>query len=99
MALGSLVNAAVLAEYLAVDVEYVYRHADELGARRLGTGPKARLRFSIAEVDARLTACPPGRESDAAQTRTVEPKTRVCQRQGLGSSVRLLPIRGQEAPL
>ena len=36
----SLVDARALAEYLGVSVGYVYEHAAELGARRLGSGPR-----------------------------------------------------------
>src|SRR5690242_13253040 len=46
-----LLTPAEVAGYLAVDRSYVYEHADELGARRLGTGPKARLRFALEDVD------------------------------------------------
>jgi hypothetical protein len=52
-----LVDAQAVADYLAVDRGWVYAHAGELGARRLGEGPKARLRFSLDEVDALLTPC------------------------------------------
>jgi hypothetical protein len=37
-----------------VSVDYVYAHARELGAIRLGEGPKARLRFDLATVERRL---------------------------------------------
>jgi excisionase family DNA binding protein len=43
--LSRLLTPAELAEYLSVERSYVYEHASELGAIRLGTGPKARLRF------------------------------------------------------
>lgn len=36
-----------LAEALRVSVDYVYAHAVDLGALRLGDGPKARLRFDL----------------------------------------------------
>lgn len=42
---GPLVDAATLADMLGVDRSYVYAHADELGAIRLGEGSKPRLRF------------------------------------------------------
>lgn len=42
---GRLVDAATLADVLGVDRSYVYAHADELGAIRLGEGSKPRLRF------------------------------------------------------
>jgi len=41
----ALVDAASVAEHLGVSRDYVYEHADDLGARRLGSGPRARLRF------------------------------------------------------
>lgn len=51
---GSLLSAAQVAERFNVDRDWVYAHADELGARRLGTGPKPRLRFDPGEVAAYL---------------------------------------------
>jgi hypothetical protein len=44
---GRLVDAATLAGALGVDRSYVYAHADELGAVRLGGGSKPRLRFDL----------------------------------------------------
>lgn len=52
---GPLVTAAELADLLAVSRDYVYEHADELGALRLGSGPKARLRFDPAAVREAMT--------------------------------------------
>jgi hypothetical protein len=83
-----------LAAYLDVSVALVCEHADELGARRLGPGPKPRLRFSVAELDSRLTTCPASRESESPDTGTVEPKPRRRRSSGLGSGAELLPIRG-----
>jgi hypothetical protein len=57
-----LVDVRELATYLSVEPSWVYEHAAELGARRLGTRPKARRRFDLAEVDERLRACPGSRE-------------------------------------
>lgn len=42
-----LVGARELAEELGVSTDYVYAHATELGAIRLGAGPKARIRFDL----------------------------------------------------
>jgi hypothetical protein len=47
-------TAHAVARHLCVDVSYVYEHAAELGARRLGHGPKARLRFRLDLVDQAL---------------------------------------------
>lgn len=44
---GCMVDAATLAGALGVDRSYVYAHADELGAVRLGGGLKPRLRFDL----------------------------------------------------
>jgi hypothetical protein len=40
-----LVDARELAALLGVSMDYVYEHATELGALRLGSGRKARIRF------------------------------------------------------
>ncbi len=42
-----LVDARELAARLGVSRDYVYAHADELGAVRLGGGSKPRLRFDL----------------------------------------------------
>ena len=80
-----LVDAQTLAAYLGVSVGYVYEHADLLQARRLGTGPKARLRFSIPDVDAALTNdC-----SDSRRSHATKPHQRTqCPQPGA-----LVPIR------
>jgi hypothetical protein len=44
---GGLLNPKELAEELNVSLDYVYEHAADLGAMRLGDGPKARLRFEL----------------------------------------------------
>jgi len=52
-----------LALALNVSLDYVYAHASELGAMRLGDGPKARLRFDLATARDALCArrgLPPG---------------------------------------
>lgn len=43
----SLLDPKELAAALRVSVDYVYAHAADLGAMRLGDGPKARLRFDL----------------------------------------------------
>jgi hypothetical protein len=42
-----LVDARELAGELGVSIDYVYAHATKLGAMRLGSGPKARIRFDL----------------------------------------------------
>jgi hypothetical protein len=43
-----LLDAAQLAHRLGVSRDWVYDHANELGALALGSGPRARLRFDLA---------------------------------------------------
>jgi hypothetical protein len=50
------VDAATLARALSVERAWVYVHARELGALRLGDGPKARLRFDLERARAALVA-------------------------------------------
>jgi hypothetical protein len=51
-----LVDASTLAVELGVERSWVYEHANELHPIRLGTGPKARLRFDARIVRATLIA-------------------------------------------
>jgi hypothetical protein len=89
-----LVDVGVVAEYLAVERGWVYEHSELLGARRLGSGPRARLRFSLAEIDERLSACSTGRESGSPEpASTLASKPR--RRRRSGTTVELLPIRGR----
>jgi hypothetical protein len=91
-----LVDAAALAVHLSVDRSYVYEHATELGAIRLGSGPRARLRFDLEDVRRRLsaTSCSASRESEAvdpAPTAGLRPR----RRRQTGTTAQLLPIRGR----
>ncbi len=88
------VDAAAVAAHLDVERDYVYAHADELGAVRLGTGPKARLRFRLSEVEERLNACSTGRRSAPPDSRP-EAGLVGSSRRRSGTSVDLLPIRGR----
>lgn len=45
-----LIDAAEVARRHGMSRDWVYEHADELGACRLGSGPRARLRFAPAVV-------------------------------------------------
>jgi hypothetical protein len=87
-----LVDATELARRFGIERSWVYSHAIELGAVKLGSGPKPRLRFD-PEIAARVlrkvgevaAADPPARSGE-----------RAGQPQSHGrSAVRLLPIHGQ----
>jgi hypothetical protein len=87
-----LVDAAELARRFGIDRSWVYSHAIELGAVKLGDGTKPRLRFD-PEIAARVlwrvgegsAADPPARSGERAG----QPPRRG------GGEVRLLPIRGR----
>jgi predicted DNA-binding transcriptional regulator AlpA len=51
-----LLTAAEVSEWWGVERSWVYAHASELGARRLGAGERPRLRFDPHEVDERLAS-------------------------------------------
>ena len=53
-----LVTAAEIAKRFHVDRSWVYGNASRLGAVRLGSGPKARLRFDADHVAAVLAEAP-----------------------------------------
>jgi hypothetical protein len=49
-----LIGAGELARKLKVERPWVYRHWRELGGFRLGEGPRAPLRFELAQAVARM---------------------------------------------
>jgi hypothetical protein len=86
-----LVDAAELARRLGIERSWVYSHAIELGAVKLGKGAKPRLRFDpevaaqvLRKVDGKPAADPPARSGK-----------RAGQPQGSEGRVELLPIRGR----
>jgi hypothetical protein len=91
---AGLVGVTAVADYLDVSAGWVYEHAEELGVRRLGSGPKARLRFDLEEVDRRLASCSAGRRSEAVSEGVAAPIRRRRGPRGLGTGAPLLPIRG-----
>jgi hypothetical protein len=77
-----LVDAAAVAEMLGVDRDWVYAHARDPGAIRLG-GPRGRVRFDVRKVEGALARAEPS------------PKTSRPARRGIpgrgGESADLLP--------
>lgn len=69
-----LVDAATLARMLGVERDWVYAHAGQLGAVRLG-GPRGRLRFDLATLGDRLAA-PAGSAAAGAVPRAARPRRR-----------------------
>ncbi len=84
-----LVDAAELARRLGIERSWVYSHAIELGAVKLGDGAKPRLRFD-PEVAVRVLR-------KVGEVPTADPPTRSGERagqpQGSEGRVALLPIR------
>ncbi len=62
-----LVSAAEVARELHVGRQWVYEHAGELGARRLGDGPRGRLRFDLETVRA-ASVCLASKQSHGRNT-------------------------------
>jgi hypothetical protein len=88
-----LLNAAELAKRFSIERTWVYRHAIELGALKLGDAPGARLRFDpeIASRVLRRLGEPP------AQPTAPPPRSNPRSRRRLPRKVPLLPIRGRVA--
>ena len=86
-----LVDAAELARRFGIERSWVYTHAIELGAVKLGDGPKPRLRFD-PQIAARVLR-------RVGEGPAADPPARSGKRAGQpsgsgGSEVQLLPIRG-----
>jgi hypothetical protein len=70
---AGLIDASEVARRYGVDRAWVYDHARELGAIRLGSGRRPRLRFDPARVEEALQRTvdrEPGRTATARQRRT-----------------------------
>jgi hypothetical protein len=79
------VDAAQFAQALGVERAWVYAHAAQLGALRLG-GPRGRLRFDLERVRAALAA---GDAAGCERPRTAPPRRRHAgRRRGLDPSRR-----------
>lgn len=80
------IEAAEVARRFSLSRDYVYEHADDLGAVRLGSGPKARLRFDPSKVAEVLRGSSEGESG---------PKRAAVRPVRSGRGVTLLPIRGE----
>jgi hypothetical protein len=67
---GRLVDAAVVADALGISRDCVYAHAAELGGKRIGEGPRGRLRFDLDQALAALTPCYAGNHSQGSNAST-----------------------------
>jgi hypothetical protein len=90
----SLLDAAAVARRLNRSRGWVYEHAVELGAIRLGDGERPRLGFEPAKVAAHLDACESSRRTGDGSNAVATPRKRTDQRVSIGQGADLLPIRG-----
>jgi hypothetical protein len=81
-----LADVTEVAQRLRVHESWVYAHADELGAIRLGAGGKARLRFDLERVAVAIGAS----QSEPSARRPGRPR-----RHGLPAGVRLIEGTGR----
>jgi hypothetical protein len=84
------VDAETLARILGVGRDFIYNNKDQLGVRRLGTGPKARLRFNPEKAKAALHGV--ANEASDAALRKKPTHRRPRHRK---ATVKLLPIYGR----
>ena len=89
-----LVDAATVAVALGVSRVFVYDHAYELGGRRIGNGPRGRLRFDLEEARQGWTGHSINKESQLPKPPTSTGNARRRRRRRSGSDLELLPIRG-----
>ena len=87
-----LLTVAAVSEEFGVSTDWVYANAGRLGAIRLGSGPRARLRFERATIAERIAKV----ASHAARERSSQ---RGKRRRGTraGADGDLLPILGSGA--
>jgi hypothetical protein len=82
------IDAAEVARWLSFSRDYVYRHADELGAIRVGDGPRPRLRFDPVTVRERFTR-------DEVRDAGSGPPRKARRTVRSRGQVPLLPVKGE----
>ncbi len=78
------IDAAEVGRRFGVSRDYVYEHAEELGAIEVGEGSRPRLRFDVKKVSERFCSLAGSREPQRDNRSAVR----------RGSGVELLPIKG-----
>lgn len=86
-----LISPSELARRYGVTRSWAYEHADELGALRIGTGPRPRLRFRPAVVE-RVLAVRAEPETPTMAT----PRSRPSRADRTAAGAPLLPVAGLE---
>lgn len=95
-----MVDVAELAEILGVSRDTVYRHSKQLGAARIGDGPRPALRFDVERATAAWASrcvedAPSQDRGSRSRAGTGNKPGRPRRTTGSRSPVELLPIRGQ----
>lgn len=91
---ATLLTSQELAATLGRSASWIRDHADELGAIRIGDGPRPRLLFDLSEVEKRLASCSSGRGSEPDETPANAPNGRRRRTVPLGTTTELLPVKG-----
>jgi hypothetical protein len=78
------IDAAEVAHRFCVSRDWVYEHAGELGAVRVGNGSRPRLRFDVKKVRERFGSLAGSRKPQRTKRSAVR----------RGSNMELLPIKG-----
>lgn len=92
-----LIDATEVARRYGVSRDWVYDHADELGAIRLGDGPSPRLRFDPARVESALPSCSQSRRASKAEEPPPKRNRRRQPPSATGTETCLLPIKGRNS--
>lgn len=88
-----LVDAGEIARLFGMTRSWVYDHAGELGAVRLGSGPRPRLGFSLARVAAHFERA--SEPTPVTMPRPAQPRRPRADRTASGA--KLLRVRGNES--
>lgn len=88
-----LLTAEQVADRFGVGAAWVREHAVELGALRLGDGPRPRLRFNADTVADALTACCGSRRSTTPETPATTPETADHSARRAGAATGSWPVR------
>ena len=89
----ALIDAAEVARRFGVSAEWARDHSEDLGAVRLGDGPRPRLRFDPARVSAALTGRSAGERSGLRAESAPAPNPPRRTRRRSGSVLDTLPVR------
>ncbi len=99
---AQLITAEEVAQWWGISRRWVYDHAEELGARRLGAGRRPRLRFDPDEVAERLghveSGAGDGRRSTSMRGGCAPNSLSARSRAMLGRRSRKRPGRRANAP-